>query len=149
MNADRPQLTPDQARDQLGGRDSRSLRSTHDRRIHALGTVVFGLNVGAWAATQNAFDGVSRFVMAAIFMVIFIAVTIWTERAARTVPRRARLWSRLGFAASLILGLFAVLPWLNVQAQTEPNTWPMLLVAALIISTPSLLAAAVIARARR
>ena len=37
-----------------------------------------------------------------------------------------------------------VLPWLNLSAQTSPNTWPMVAAGAGLAAVPALVAAAVI-----
>lgn len=149
MSTDYPQLTPEQAREQLAASQTRSLPSARDRPVHALGTAVFGLTVALSMATRNVVSGTGRLMLSGVFLVAWVGGAIWMERAARTVPRRARLWSRLGIGASFLLALGLVLPWLNLEAQTEPNTWPMVLVAALVVAAPSLVAAAAIARGGR
>jgi cytochrome bd-type quinol oxidase subunit 2 len=142
-------LTPEQAREQLATSRPRSLRSERDRNVHAIGTAVFGLSLGLLMAPWNLLSGTAELLLSATFLAVWAAAAIWVERRARTVPRRSRRWSRLGLGVSLALALVAVVPWLNLQAQTEPNTWPMALGAALVIAAPSLLAAAVIAGGRR
>lgn len=49
----------------------------------------------------------------------------------------------------MVVSLFLVLLQLNLEAQTEPNTWPMVLAGTLIAAVPSLAVAAVIAQRRR
>lgn len=149
MHSDRPQITPERAREQLAEARTRSLRSGRDHTLHAAATAAFGLSSGLLAASQNVVSGASEVALTCAFVAACLAVGLAVERVARTVPRRARLRSRLGIGASLLLALVVVLPWLNLQAQTEPNTWPMVLVAAVVIAVPSLVAAAVIARGRR
>ena len=141
-----PTVTPEQARLQLADAQARSLSSPRDRKIHATGTAVFGFTIALGMATQNVVTGAGRVVLSCVVLVILLGEAVWVERAARTVPRRARLWSRLGIGSSFVLALGLVLPWLNLQAQTSPNTWSMVAVAALIVAAPSLAAAAVIAR---
>jgi hypothetical protein len=149
MTTDHPTLTPEQARRQLADLQARPLSSPRDRRVHAVGTAVFGLTIALHMATQNAVTGAAQVVLSCVVLVVLVAETVWVERAARTVPRRARLWSRLGIGASFVVALGFVLPWLNLQAQTSPNTWPMVAVAATVVAVPSLVAAAVITRERR
>ena len=148
MGAEHTHLTPEQAREQLAASRSRSLRIAGDRKVHAIGTAVLGLSVALLMAPQNVLSGTSAIVADVIFVTVWMAGAIWVERAARTVPRRARLWSRLGIGASIVVALVAVLPWLNLSAQTGPNTWPMVLAGALVISVPSLIAAVAIVRGR-
>jgi hypothetical protein len=149
VTSDRPTLTPEQARRQLTDIQTRSLHSPRDRRIHAIGTAIFGLTSGFYMAAQNAITGAGHIVLSCVVVAIWVGEGFWVERAARTVPRRARLWSRLGIGGSLALALGLVLPWLNLRAQTSPNTWPMVLAGAFVVAVPSLVAAAVIARGRR
>lgn len=149
MSTDYPQVTPEQAREQLTVTQARSLPSARDRKVHAIGTAVFGVSIAFYMATLNVVSGSGRLLLTGAFIAIGLGEAIWIERTARTVPRRARLWSRLGIGASLVLGLAAVLPWLNLRAQTEPNTWPMVLVAGLVVAVPSLVASALIARGPR
>ncbi|MDO5712594.1 MAG: hypothetical protein Q4P32_12785 [Micrococcales bacterium] len=148
MDAPQAQPSPQQAREQLAVAQSRSLSSGRDRRIHAIGTAVFGLAVGFLAASRNITDGSSWIWATLAYFALAVGSGIWVERAARTVPRRARLWSRVGVVTSLVLALVVVLPWLNLSAQTAPNTWSMVLVGGLGAATPSLVAAAVIAARR-
>ena len=149
MSTDQPQVTPEQAREQLAATQTRSLPSGHDRRIHAVATAVFGCSVAFYMASRNVFSGAERVVVSGVFVAVWMGGAIWVERAARTVPRRARLWSRLGIGLSFLLALGLVLPWLNLQAQTVPNSLPMVLVASFVVAVPSLIAAAAIAGRRR
>jgi hypothetical protein len=148
MHADHPDITPEQARRQLAHADARPLASRRDRRVHAVGTALFGLTGGVFMASQNMASGLADALISAAFLVLLVAEGAWIERAARTVPRRARRWSRVGLAGSLLLALGVVLPWLNLQAQSEPNTWPMVALGGLVVAVPSLLAAAAIVRSR-
>ena len=149
MDADDMQVTPEQAREQLAASRPRALGSPRDRRIHAMGTAALGLAIGLFMASRNLVSETGLAVVAVVFFIAWMAGLAWVERVARTVPRGARRWSRLGIAGSFVLALAAVLPWLNLQAQTEPNTWPMVLLGALVTAVPSLLAAAVIAGGRK
>lgn len=142
------QPTPEQAREQLAATRRTSLGSPGDADVHAVATAVFGVSVGILMASRNLVTGLGSAVLAAAFATVWLAVVAWAERSARTVPRRAKLWSRIGIVASLALALGAALPWLNYQAQTEPNTWPMVLAASSVVALPSLVAAVVIARGR-
>jgi hypothetical protein len=146
MSTDPKLLTPEQAREQLAA--DRTLASPRDRRVHAIGTAVLGVSTAGVLAAQNLFSGAAQLVLSAVFVAVCLGDVVWVERVARTVPRRAKLWARLGIGASLVLSLGVVLPWLNLQAQTEPNTWPMVLAGALVAALPSLVAAGAIARRR-
>ena len=149
MNADDTRVTPEQAREQLAASRPGALGTARDRQVHALGTAVLGLAVGLFMASRNLVSDTGLAAVAVVFIVAWMAGLAWVERAARTVPRGARRWSRAGIGGSFVLALVAVLPWLNLQAQSEPNSWPMVLLAALIVAVPSLLAAAVIAGGRQ
>lgn len=149
MNADSTHPTPEQAREQLVTSQARSLRSDRDRTVHAAGTVAFGLTLGAYMAARNVVSGATDIVASLLFFGVWLGATIWVERSTRTVPRRTKLWSRLGLLASMLVALLAVVPWLNLQAQTQPNSWSMVLVSALVIAAPSLLAATTIVRGRQ
>jgi hypothetical protein len=132
-----------QAREQLAARRRTAVRpSPRDRTVHAAATAVVGVDTGLLAATQNL--PISRAVVSFGFILVWLAAASWAERVSRAVPRRARRRSRLGIVGSLVLALGAVLPWLNLQAQHSPNTWPIALVAAAVIAAPSLVAAVVI-----
>ncbi|SOD97481.1 hypothetical protein [Blastococcus haudaquaticus] len=148
MSTEHPLLTPEQAREQLAAVGGRSLHLARDRRIHATGTAVFGLTAAVHMTTQNVVTGAAQVVLSCVVLAIFVAEAVVVERAARTVPLRARFWSRTGIGASFVLALGVVLPWLNLQAQTSPNTVPMVLGGAVLVAAPSLLAAVVIARRR-
>lgn len=147
MSAEDPRMTPEQAQAQLA-QSRKPLTSARDRMIHATGTAVGGLTFGLFAATRNITPGTESIVVPTVVVAFLLALAIWVARAARTVPRRARLWSRLGVASSLAVAVVLVLPWLNLQAQAQPNTWPMALVGALVVAAPSLVAAAVVAGSR-
>jgi hypothetical protein len=151
MSTDRIHITPEQARERLtAAQMQRPLPSPRDRKVHAIGTAAFGVGIGLFMAAQNMLSGPGGEVLrTALFFAVYLGVAVWVERATRTVPRRVRLWSRLGIAGSMVLALVAVLPWLNLHAQSEPNTWTMVFVGTLVAGAPSLLAAAVIARGRR
>jgi hypothetical protein len=132
-----------QAREQLAESRRSALRpSQRDHTIHAAATAVVGLDTGLFAATQNL--PISRPLASFVFILVWLAATCLAERVSRAVPRRGRRRSRLGIAASLVLALCAVLPWLNLQAQHSPNTWPVALLAGAVIAAPSLVAAALI-----
>jgi hypothetical protein len=138
-------LTPAQAREQLATIQARTLDTTRDRTVHAGATAVFGVTSALYMAAQNILaDRVSHTVGTAVFAAAWLVTVWWIERAARTVPRRAKAWSRGGIAASFVLTLTVVLPWLNLSAQTAPNTWPMVAAGAAVAAVPALAAAAVI-----
>ena len=141
-------LTPEQARERLRLTRARTLPSAGDRRAHAIGTAVCGLTVGVHLGTQSVLSGTGRLVLLAALVAVFVAEAVWVERAARTVPRHAGLSARVGVGASLVLALVVVLPWLDASARTEPNSWPLVLTAAVVVALPSLVAAAAIVRGR-
>ncbi|MCM3689389.1 hypothetical protein [Kocuria rosea] len=137
--------TPDQARQQLATIQARTLDTSRDRAVHAGATAVFGVATALYMAAQNILDDwVSYTVRTAVFAAVWLVTVWWIERVARTVPRRAKAWSRGGIVASFVLTLTVVLPWLNFSAQTSPNTWPMVAAGAAVAATPALAAAAVI-----
>ena len=148
MNTEHTHPSPERAREQLAADRARTLSSPTDRRFHAAGTALFGLTLGVYMSTRNVVSGASSVAATVLFFAIWLGAVAWIEHATHTVPRRAKLWSRVGLGSSLVLGLGLVLPWLNLQNQTQPNTWPMVLTAGLIVAIPSLIAAAVIARGR-
>ena len=138
-------LTPDQAREQLATIQERTMDTSHDRTVHAAATAVFGVVTGLYMAAQNILaDWVSHTIGTAVFLAAWLVTVWWIERVARTVPRRAKVWSRGGIVASFVLTLTVVLPWLNLSAQTTPNTWPMVAAGAAVAAVPALVAAAVI-----
>jgi hypothetical protein len=138
-------LTPEQAREQLATIQERTFDTSRDRAVHAAATAVFGVASALYMATQNILsDWVSHSVGTAVFAAAWLVTVWWIERVARTVPRRAKAWSRGGIVASFVLTLSVVLPWLNLSAQTSPNTWPMVTAGAAAAAVPALLAAAVI-----
>lgn len=140
--------TPQQARDQLGATQARPLASTRDRRVHAVGTAVVGVTIAVLFTASTVVSGVGGVVLCAGFTVVVLIQGWWVERAARTVPRRSRAISRAGIGTSFVLALVAVVPWLNLAAQSAPTTWPMVWAGAGVVAVPALLAAAVIARRR-
>ncbi|MEF3119867.1 hypothetical protein [Kocuria flava] len=138
-------LTPEQAREQLATVQARTLDTSRDRTIHARATAVFGVVTALYMASQNILaDWISHSVRTAVFAAVWLVTVWWIERVARTVPRRAKVWSRAGIVASFVLTLTVVLPWLNLSAQTAPNTWPMVAAGAALAAVPALAAAAVI-----
>ncbi|MFF0945931.1 hypothetical protein ACFYE2_17145 [Kocuria sp. CPCC 205300] len=138
-------LTPEQAREQLASIQVRTFDTSRDRAVHAAATAVFGVVTALYMASQNILsDWVSHTVGTAVFAAAWLITVWWIERVARTVPRRAKAWSRGGIVASFVLTLTVVLPWLNLSAQTSPNTWPMVAAGAALAAVPALVAAAVI-----
>ncbi|MEX5271557.1 hypothetical protein [Kocuria sabuli] len=138
-------LTPDQAREQLATIQGRTLDTSRDRTVHAAATAVFGVASALYMAAQNILsDWVSHSLGTAVFAAAWLVTVWWIERVARTVPRRAKVWSRGGIVTSFVLTLTVVLPWLNFSAQTSPNTWPMVATGAALAAVPALVAAAVI-----
>ena len=138
-------LTPEQAREQLATIQERTMDTSHDRTVHAAATAVFGVVTGLYMAAQNILaDWVSHTIGTAVFLAAWLVTVWWIERVARTVPRRAKAWSRAGIVVSFVLTLTVVLPWLNLSAQTTPNTWPMVAAGAAVAAVPALVAAAVI-----
>lgn len=148
MSTDQAHPSPDQAREQLSHGLATSLDSRGDRRTHALGTAVLGLTVGVFLCAQPLASGPSGVALACLLVAVCAAEAVWVDRTARTVPRRARTWSRLGFGASLLAALTVALPWLNLGGQTGVVTWSRVLAAALGVAAPSLVAAAAIARGK-
>src|SRR5690606_15130625 len=107
-----------------------------------IATATFGTAVGAVMAIQNVLAGPGGTVLRAFgYFVIVGGALVWAERAARTVPRYAKLAHRVGLGGSLVVGLTAVLPWLNLSAQTKPNTLAMAIAGAAAIALPSWIAA--------
>jgi len=143
------EITPEQARERIAASSARRLGSAPDRKMYALGTIALGLAVGVYFATENLVHGVAYLVSSMAFVAVLVAAEIWVQGATRTVPRRARLWSRIGFGASFALGFVAVGPWLNLQERTDLDPWLVALAASLVITAPSLVAAAAISRERR
>ncbi|MFF0905034.1 UNVERIFIED_CONTAM: hypothetical protein RF653_15265 [Kocuria sp. CPCC 205316] len=138
-------LTPEQARGQLATIQARTLDTSRDRAVHAGATAVFGVASALYMAAQNILaDWVSHTVGTAVFAAAWLVTVWWIEQVARTVPRRAKVWSRGGIVASFVLTLTVVLPWLNLSAQTAPNTWPMVAAGATAAAVPAVVAAAVI-----
>jgi len=149
MNTTHPEPTPQQAHAQLAATQTRSLGSARDRRVHALGTAVVGVTIAVYATAQTIVSGVGEVALSVAFFALILGQGWWVERAAVTVPRRSRLISRLGIGTSFVLGLVAVLPWLNLAAQTSPTTWPMVWAGSAVAAVPALIAAAVIVGRRR
>ena len=139
------QPAPEQARAQLTAIQSRSITTGRDRSVHALATAVFGAITAFYMASQNILaDGIAHTIKTAAFIGLWLLVVWCTEQAAKTVPRQAKLWSRIGIAGSFLLSLTVVLPWLNFSAQTAENTWPMVVGGAALAAAPALVAAAAI-----
>jgi hypothetical protein len=137
--------TPEQAREQLATIQARTLDTARDRAVYAAATAVFGVASALYMAAQNILaDWVSHSLRTAVFAAAWLVTVWWIERVARTVPRRAKAWSRGGIVTSFVLTLTVVLPWLNFSAQTSPNTWPMVAAGATVAAVPALAAAAVI-----
>ena len=138
-------LTPEQAREQLATIQARTLDTSRDRAVHAAATAVFGVATALYMAAQNILaDWVSHSLRTAVLAAVWLVTVWWIERVAGTVPRRVKAWSRGGIVASFVLTLTVVLPWLNLSAQTAPNTWPMVAAGATVAAVPALAAATVI-----
>lgn len=137
--------TPEQAREQLSAIKGRTIETSRDRAVHAGATAAFGAITAFYMASQNILaDQFSHTVKTAAFAALWLLTVWWIERVARTVPRRAKVWSRSGIMASFVLTLTVVLPWLNHSAQSAPNTWPMVVAGSAAAAAPALVAAAVI-----
>lgn len=150
MTPEQSHVSAQEAREQLRRSAEQRLDRRADRRVHAVATAVFGLGVGVYSAAQNlATSWIAHSLLTAAFFIVVIGTGTWVERIARTVPRRSRLWSRVGLGASFLLSLLLVRPWLNLAAQAEPNAWPTVLAASVVIAVPSLVAAAAITRGKR
>ncbi|WP_299038793.1 hypothetical protein [uncultured Pseudokineococcus sp.] len=148
MDTDHPPITAQQARDQLDSTRTRSLGAPGDRRAHAIGAAAVGLTTGLHMATRNLVGESLYAVLSAVSIGVVIAVVLRVERVSRTVPRGARRWFWTGLATSFAVALGFVTPWLNLQAQDGPSTWPTVVSGAVVVAVPSLLAAAAIARSR-
>lgn len=146
MDTEPTQITPEQASANLAAGEALQLARPRDRKIHAMGTAVFGITLGVLMATRNLISGTTAVLLTVALAAVLVAQVVWVERAARTVPRRAALWSRIGIGGSLLVGLALVSPWLNQAAQTEPNTVPMVAIGALAVAAPALVAAVFIGR---
>lgn len=130
--------------------DRPTLTGPRDRRVHAIAVTAVGTAIGAVMSVQNLLTGPGGTALRALsYLVIVGGAFAWAERAARTVPRHAKLATRLGIGGSLLVGLTLVLPWLNLAAQDRPNTLAMVLIGGAAIALPSWLAAAYIARVGR
>lgn len=137
-----------EAREQLSSART-ALTDPRDRRIHAIKTAAIGAAVGAVMGLQNVLVGSAGTALrAVIYFAVIGAALIWAEQAARTVPRHAKLASRVGLGASFAVGLTLVMPWLNLSAQDQPNTLGMAALAAALIALPSCAAAGYIAARR-
>jgi len=148
VSNEEPHPTPEQARGQLMISRLASVGSAADRQTYALGTAVLGVTVGGYFSVQALVSGAYGVLLACALVAVCAAEAVWVERTARTVPRGARLLSRLGFGASIGLALVMALPWLNLQARSGAITWPEVLTSALLVAAPSLVAAAVITQRR-
>lgn len=148
MDSTRSETTPQQAHEQLAAAENRVLASADDRRAHALVTAVTGVIVGVIFALSLVVSGVGSVLLYGAVLAVAFGASWWVQRVARTVPRRTKLISAIGVGFSVFVALFAVLPWLNLSAQTSPTTWPMGLAGVTMIAAPTLVAAAVIAGRR-
>ncbi|WP_156822441.1 hypothetical protein [Demetria terragena] len=142
-------LTSDEAREQLEAAARPSVTTPRDRGLYAGGMVVFGFVLGASAIVLQRLDGMASSLAAAAIWGLALATLYRVEKEATTAPLRAKRWAHIGFGSSFALNLLAVTPWLNTQAKDAPVSWPVLLLAALVISIPCLIAAARIWWVRR
>lgn len=147
VTSDQP--TPAQARERLDASVRAPLRNRRDRRVHAVHTAAIGVVIALALATRNVLSVGTDLVLSVLVFGLMVGLLLWMERTTTTVPRRARLLARVGVGVSFVLGLTVALPWLNLRAQTAPNTWAMVLGAAAVIALPSLAAAVAIALGRR
>lgn len=138
-------FTPEQAREQLAAIQSRILDTNRDRAVHAGATAAFGgISAFYMAAQSLALGWLGHTVLSAGFLAAWLLTVWWIEHAARTVPRRAKVWSRGGILGSFVLALTVVLPWLNYPAQSASNSWLIVAAGAAVAAAPALVAAAVI-----
>ncbi|GAA1481750.1 hypothetical protein GCM10009624_21900 [Gordonia sinesedis] len=147
MNERDTTVTPDEARRRLALGET-SIANATDRRLQAGGTAAFGFGLGTMAVIGHLLSGRAGAVLSGVAAAALLGVLLWVDARTRAVPRRARLISRVGVGASLLVGLAAVLPWLNLRAQDESTGWGVAALAVLVIALPALVAAALIGRAR-
>lgn len=141
--------TPQEARGLLDRADAVGLDDDGARRVHARVAVGYGVALGvfgavAWAVAGTRWGGVVTFAVQLAYLVAIVALARHRERAARTVPRRARRVAVVGALGSGV-PLLALL-WFVFLG--DPPTPPPLLVAlaGLVIAAPAVVAGASIRR---
>lgn len=150
-------LTPRQAREHLERAEQGTVLDDSSRVIHGNATALFGVVIGAYFALQTALDGVSPWESLLIvgYVVILLGLAVWQSRAARVVPRHSRRIGWGGLGASVVLMLSAILAANYRQAGRmgegtsggEP-VW-LLVVGAVLIAAPMVVAGALIRRGDR
>ncbi|MEU2202427.1 hypothetical protein [Isoptericola sp. NPDC019482] len=137
--------TPHEARQLLERAGAVGLEDDGARRVHARVAVGYGVVLGvfgavAWSVDDTRWGGVVTFAVQLGYLVAIVALARHRERAARTVPRRARRIAVVGVLGSGVPLL--TLLWF-VFLGDPPAPSPLLAtVAGLVIAAPAVVAGA-------
>lgn len=144
--------TPHEARQLLERAGAVGLEDDGARRVHSNVAVGYGVVLGVfgavvWAVADMRWGGIVTFAVQLAYLVAVVALARHRERAARTVPRRARRIAVVGVLASGVPLL--ALTWF-VFLGDPPTPSPLLAaLAGLVIAAPAVVAGLLIRRGDR
>ena len=148
MDTEQPTPTPEQARSALAEAEANAVRDRRDVQVHALAVAGFGTLIGLFVAARELFSGPWTGLLTAAYLAGLVGLATWQTRAPRSAPRHSKRTGYLGLAGTLVMVVVSVglLNWRGHDRQ--PELW-LVLLSALLVATPMLLAAARIYRAAR
>lgn len=144
----RSNVSIEQAKQALDAANAASIDRSEGRSVYALGTAGFGVLVGAYFALSKGEWLGSSAVASAGYIVIACALAGWQTRAARAVPKGARVIGRWGLGLTLV-AMIVALGLVNSRFRDSPAPSWLLPAAGLLVATPLLVAALVIQRRTR
>ena len=130
--------------------ETATLDNPRDRRVHGIGTAVAGVLVAAYVALHGLVEASPwDDVVTACYVLLLLGVVAWQTRAARTVPRNARLVGYLGLGLSVV-AIMPVLGWTNWLEHTgDPHRLVVVAIASLVAAPAAVAGVAIAAGGRR
>lgn len=113
-----------------------------DRALYATAAAGSGVGIGASLIVAFQAGGRPGAVVSVLIWLLLLGALLWIEKTAGTAPEQFRRWARIGFGTSILLYLFAAMPWLNAREDEGAVGWGLPVAAGVVVAVPCLIAAA-------
>ena len=142
-------LSPDEAQRRLAAASMASVGSRRDATVHGLATAGLGILVGAYVAVSEVVDGREPWddVIVGGYVVLLFALGV-LQRRTHSMPRHTRTAVRWASVPTVLLA-FAAIFVMNAWGHTVPVAPGYLVLAALVVAGPLLVAGVTILRRNR